>query len=116
MAVIQRLFPWNLCRLKNIKKTELQEKFAIVTGLCGSREESQTQKFGIDHLRWEGGLATENRVKADEWNNGWKPIVVILFKLKHLDPLRDEPVDRLHVTNWLTRKGYLTKKHFLAPS
>ena len=51
MAVIQRLFPRNLRRLKNIKKTELQEKFAIVAGLCASREESQTQKFGIDHLR-----------------------------------------------------------------
>ena len=51
MAVIQRLFPRNLGRLKNIKKTELQEKFAIVAGLCASREESQTQKFGIDHLR-----------------------------------------------------------------
>ena len=84
MAVIQRLFPRNLGRLKNIKKTELQEKFSMVTGLCTSREESQTQKFGIDHLRWEGGLTTENRFKADVWSNGWKPIVVILIKFKHL--------------------------------
>ena len=38
MAVIQRLFPRNLRRLKNIKKTELQEKFAIVAGLCASRD------------------------------------------------------------------------------
>ena len=65
MAVILRIFPWNLCRIKNNKKTELQEKLAIVTGICTSWEESQTQKFGIDHLRWEGGLTTENRVKAD---------------------------------------------------
>ena len=66
MGVVLPLFPRNLCRIKNNKKTELQEKLAIVTGLCGGRKESQTQKFGIDHLRWEGGLATENRVKADE--------------------------------------------------
>ena len=43
MPVILRLFPRNLCRIKNIKKTELQEKIAIVSGLCASREESQTQ-------------------------------------------------------------------------
>ena len=84
IGVVLRIFPRNLRRIKNNKKTELQEKLSIVTGLCAGREESQTQKFGIDHLRWEDGLATENRVKADEWNNGWKPIVVILFKLKHL--------------------------------
>ena len=51
MGFILRIFPRNLCRIKNNKKTELQEKLTIVTGLCASREESQTQKFGIDHLR-----------------------------------------------------------------
>ena len=38
-------------RIKNNKKTERQEKFSIVTGPCTSREERQTQKFGIDHPR-----------------------------------------------------------------
>ena len=51
MGVVLPLFPRNLCRIKNIKKTELQEKFAIITGLCASWEESQTQTLGIDHLR-----------------------------------------------------------------
>ena len=51
LAVILRTFPRNLCRIKNNKTTELQEKLAIVTGLGASREGSQTQKFGIDHLR-----------------------------------------------------------------
>ena len=87
-------------RIKNNKKTEWQEKFPIVTGLCSSREERQTQKFGIDHLRWEGGLATENRFKVDVWSNGWKPIVVILFKFKQLW----RSFERLHVTNWLAKK------------
>ena len=65
MGFILRIFPRNLCRIKNNKKTELQEKLTIVTGLCASREESQTQKFGIDHLRWEGGLAAENSRKTE---------------------------------------------------
>ena len=107
-CTVLRIFPRNLCRIKNNKKTELQEKLAIVTGLCAGREESQTQKFGVDHLRWEGGLATENTVKADKWNNGWKPIVVILFKLKHLVVTilweRNQLTD--YIANWLTRKGY----------
>ena len=38
MGVILHTFPRNLCRIKNNKTTELQEKLAIVTGLCASRE------------------------------------------------------------------------------
>ena len=49
MGVVLRIFPRNLCHIKNNKKTELQEKLSIVTGLSAGREESQTQKFGIDH-------------------------------------------------------------------
>ena len=83
-------FPWNLCRASKItRKLSDKKNFPLLQGfvLVEKRHWRETNTkiwHWSDHLRWEGGLATENRFKADVWSSGWKPIVVILFKFKHL--------------------------------
>ena len=51
MGVILRIFLETCVASKITRQLSYEKNFVIVTGLCAGREESQTQKSGIDHLR-----------------------------------------------------------------